>query len=77
MVPSDDGKQRERQPEIPVAVDQAWFWTEHWQHREREADQDVAAHRRATFDTVDAFLADLDAPLSVAPVLRPRPSRRR
>jgi antitoxin MazE len=51
----------ELHPELPVAADQVWFWTDRWQQMERAADQDVAAGRVARFDDVDDFLADLDA----------------
>lgn len=39
--------------------DQAYFWTEEWQAGEREADEDIAAGRVKTFDTMEEFLADL------------------
>ncbi len=39
---------------------QAWFWSDRWQEREREADEDFAAGRMLTFDDAESFLADLD-----------------
>jgi len=48
-------------PHVPVPSDQAWFWTERWQKMERQADQDVAAEKVASFENVDDFLADLDS----------------
>jgi len=39
--------------------DQAYFWTKEWQAGEREADEDIAAGRVETFDTMDDLLADL------------------
>lgn len=51
----------ELHPELPVPADQLWFWTERWQQREREADEDIAQGRVAAFDDVEDFLADLDA----------------
>ena len=51
----------ELHPELPVAADQVWFWTDRWQHLEREADADIAADRVATFDGVEDLLADLEA----------------
>jgi hypothetical protein len=39
---------------------QRWFWSERWQRLEREADDDIAAGRIATFEDVESFLADLD-----------------
>lgn len=41
---------------LPVPADQAWFWTQHWQEREREVDQFVAAGQIAVHDDVDDFL---------------------
>lgn len=46
---------------LPVPADQAWFWTERWQQMEREADADIAAGRTEVFESVEDFLADLDA----------------
>lgn len=43
----------------PQDPDQAWFWTEEWQEKEREADEDIAAGRVEHFDSDDAFLAAL------------------
>jgi hypothetical protein len=43
---------------------QAWFWTEEWQRKEREADADIAAGRVIHFDSDEellAFLAESDA----------------
>jgi hypothetical protein len=48
-------------PHVPVPADQAWFWTERWQKAERQADDDVAAEKVASFESVDDFLADLDS----------------
>jgi AbrB family looped-hinge helix DNA binding protein len=48
-------------PHVPVPSDQAWFWTERWQKMEREADDDVAVEKVASFENVDDFLADLDS----------------
>lgn len=42
----DDGV-LELRPVLPVPADQAWFWTEHWQQREREVDGHMAAGRLA------------------------------
>jgi antitoxin component of MazEF toxin-antitoxin module len=41
--------------------DQAWFWTEEWQRKEREADEDIAAGRVTGPMTGDEFLAELRA----------------
>ena len=48
-------------PHVPVPSDQAWFWAERWQKKERQADDDVAAEKVASFENVDDFLADLDS----------------
>ncbi|MEO8612977.1 MAG: hypothetical protein ABI690_34105 [Chloroflexota bacterium] len=39
--------------------EQAYFWSEEWQTGEHETDEDIAAGRVETFDTIDALLADL------------------
>lgn len=44
-----------------VPADQAWFWTAEWQQGEREASDDIAAHRGTVHSTDDAFLASLDS----------------
>ncbi|WP_312170559.1 AbrB/MazE/SpoVT family DNA-binding domain-containing protein [Microbacterium sp.] len=46
---------------VPVPADQAWFWAERWQQREREVDAHVAAGRVATFDSGEDLLTSLDA----------------
>ena len=45
---------------LPVPADQAWFWTQHWQEREREVDAHVAADRVTEHEDVDDFLAHVD-----------------
>ncbi|GGH43917.1 AbrB/MazE/SpoVT family DNA-binding domain-containing protein [Microbacterium album] len=50
----------ELRPSLPVPADQAWFWTERWQQREREVDEHVAAGEVTTFDTGEDFLAHVD-----------------
>jgi hypothetical protein len=44
-----------------VAPDQAWFWTEEWQAKERAAEKAIAEGRVRTFDTMDGMLEFLDA----------------
>jgi hypothetical protein len=41
--------------------DQAWFWTESWQAKEREADLDIAEGRVTSYDSDEEFLAALEA----------------
>ncbi|GAA1126128.1 hypothetical protein GCM10009630_24930 [Kribbella jejuensis] len=47
-------------PHVAVPAEQAWFWSERWQAKEREADTDLAAGRATTFDTAEDFLAHLE-----------------
>ena len=39
--------------------DQAWFWTEEWQRKEREADEDIAAGRISRYLSDEEFEAAL------------------
>ena len=48
-------------PKVLVDADQAWFWTERWQTMEREADDDFARGRSASFDDVGGLLNDLES----------------
>jgi bifunctional DNA-binding transcriptional regulator/antitoxin component of YhaV-PrlF toxin-antitoxin module len=45
---------------LPVPADQAWFWTEQWQRREREVDEHVARGEVAVHESTDDFLTHLD-----------------
>jgi hypothetical protein len=56
----DDGV-LEIRPQVAIPARQAWFWTESWQQREREADRDIAAGRVTTYDDADSLLAGLDS----------------
>lgn len=51
----------ELRPSLPVSADQAWFWTERWQAREREVDQHVKAGRVTVHEDGDSFLDHVDA----------------
>ena len=44
---------------IKVPREQAWFWTEEWQAKEREADKDLAEGRYSDFEDLDALMKDL------------------
>ena len=45
-----------------IPKDQLWYWTEEWQAKEREADEDIAAGRvSGPFTTVEEFMKDLKA----------------
>lgn len=50
----------ELRPTVPVPADQAWYWTQRWQEREREVDEHVAAGRVAVHEDGDDFLAHVD-----------------
>jgi len=49
----------ELRPTVAVPASEAWFWDDRWQAGEREVDDEVAAGRTTTHDTVDDFLAHL------------------
>jgi bifunctional DNA-binding transcriptional regulator/antitoxin component of YhaV-PrlF toxin-antitoxin module len=51
----------ELRPALPVPADQAWFWTERWQQREREVDEHVAAGRVQVHESSQDFLEHLDS----------------
>lgn len=44
---------------IEIDPEQAWFWTEEWQAKERQADEDIAEGRYEEFDNLDDFIASL------------------
>jgi len=43
-----------------IDPEQAWFWSEHWQRMERQANEDIAADRLAAFDDVSDVINRLD-----------------
>ena len=47
------------QVQVPVPASQAWFWTDAWQARERQVDEDLAAGRVTSYDDGESFLASL------------------
>jgi len=49
----------ELRPQVPVPASQAWFWTDAWQTREREVQEEIAAGRVTTFADGDSFLDSL------------------
>jgi AbrB family looped-hinge helix DNA binding protein len=55
----DDGV-LELRPALPVPADQRWFWTDHWQEREREVNAHVAADEVTVHKDGDALLDHLD-----------------
>ncbi len=60
MVERDDGV-IELHPHVPVPADQAWFWAQRWQAREREVEAQVEAGDTMTHDSADDLLVHLDA----------------
>lgn len=46
---------------LPVRADQAWFWTDEWQAKEREAEADLTSGRVTKHENADAFDAHLQA----------------
>jgi hypothetical protein len=44
---------------IEIDEDQVYFWTDEWQAKEREADEDIAAGRVERFKSADDFIASL------------------
>jgi bifunctional DNA-binding transcriptional regulator/antitoxin component of YhaV-PrlF toxin-antitoxin module len=50
----------ELRPTVAVPADQAWFWTDRWQQREREVDAHVDAGEVTVHESTDDFLAALD-----------------
>ena len=50
----------EIRPQLAIPASQAWFWTDSWQQREHEADDDIAAGRVTTHEDSETFLAALD-----------------
>lgn len=60
VVERDDGV-IELHPHVPVPADQAWFWSDRWQAREREVDEQVASQAVTTHESADDLLAHLDA----------------
>ncbi len=45
-----------------IPPDQAWFWSERWQAMEREVEEDIAAGRVKSFESMDELIAYLEAP---------------
>lgn len=42
------------------SLEQAWFWTEEWQAKEREADADIDSGNYEEFDTLESFISGLE-----------------
>jgi hypothetical protein len=41
--------------------DQSWYWTDAWQEMERKAEEDMRKGNYETFNSMDDFIATLDA----------------
>lgn len=48
-------------PHVAVPADQAWFWNDHWQQMEREADDAISAGLVTSVEGIEELLADLDS----------------
>ena len=59
IIERDDGVV-ELRAALPIPADQAWFWTERWQQREREVETHVAAGEVTVHDSTEDFLTHLD-----------------
>lgn len=59
LIESDAETHSEALARLEDDSDQAYFWTEKWQAGERETDEDMAAGRVKTFDTMDELITDL------------------
>ena len=55
----DDGV-LELRAALPVPANQAWFWTEQWQRREREVDEHAARDEVTVHESTDDLLSHLD-----------------
>lgn len=58
MALREDGVVELRRKEEAVPED-GWFWSEEWQRKEREADEDISAGRVTTVEDGDALIAHL------------------
>ena len=47
-------------PKKLIDSDQAWFWTDAWQHGEREASADIARGRVRRSKSADEFIESLE-----------------
>jgi antitoxin MazE len=45
---------------VTIPADQAWFWTEHWQEMEREAQADIEAGRVSRYKDADSAIEALE-----------------
>lgn len=50
---------REIRKALKIPRSQAWFWSQKWQRKEKEADKDFKEGRVKTFSSMGAFIKDL------------------
>lgn len=60
MIEREDGV-IELRPQVPVPVDQAWFWTPDWQAGEQRVDRHVQGGGIKVSEDMDDLIKDLDA----------------
>ena len=49
------------QKAVNKADEQAWFWSEEWQAKEKAADEDIASEEYKDSDTVEELIKELHA----------------
>jgi AbrB family looped-hinge helix DNA binding protein len=54
-------------PQETVDRDQAWFWKERWQKLEAEAEEDLAAGRTKTFESVEDLFHEIEGTAQADP----------
>jgi len=52
-------------PQRTIDKDQSWFWTEHWQKLEEEAEKDIRKGRVKTFDSVEELFDEIEESLKI------------
>lgn len=50
---------REVKNAVRISKSQAWFWSNSWQRKEKEADKDIREGKVKSFSSVEALLKDL------------------
>jgi AbrB family looped-hinge helix DNA binding protein len=54
-------------PQETVDRDQAWFWKQRWQKLEAEAEEDLAAGRTKTFESVEDLFHEIEGTAQADP----------
>ena len=47
-------------PQETIDKDQTWFWTERWQKKEAEAEEDIKKGRVKSFDSVEELFDEIE-----------------